>query len=95
VEAAHSPALSSVYAAVAKLLKASLLERRKVIASVPQVDAYLIDHHEAVLSAIRRRNPAEADALLTEHFEIGANLRADATAAAAQRPGSKRSTQKA
>ena len=95
VAAAHSPALSSVYAAVAKLLQASHLERRKVIASVPQVDAYLIDHHEAVLEAIRRRNPADADAKLAEHFEIGANLRADAAAAAAQRPGPKRSTQKA
>jgi GntR family transcriptional regulator, transcriptional repressor for pyruvate dehydrogenase complex len=94
VEAAHSPALSSVYAAVAKLLQASHLERRKVIASVPQVDAYLIDHHEAVLQAIRRGNPVEADALLTEHFEIGANLRADAEVAA-QRRGSKRSTQRA
>lgn len=95
VEAAHSPALSSVYAAVAKLLQESHLERRQVIASVPQVDAYLIDHHEAVLEAIRRRNPAEADALLTEHFEIGKNLREDAQAAAAQRGAAKRRTQKA
>ncbi|MBK6007175.1 FadR family transcriptional regulator [Ramlibacter ginsenosidimutans] len=95
VEAAHSPALSSVYAAVAKLLRESHLERRKVIASVPQVDAYLIDHHEALLSAVRRRNPAEADALLTEHFEIGANLRVDAAAAEAQPRGKKRSTQRA
>jgi GntR family transcriptional regulator, transcriptional repressor for pyruvate dehydrogenase complex len=95
VEAAHSPALSSVYAAVAKLLQESHLERRKVIASVPQVDAYLIDHHETVLQAIRRGNPVEADALLTEHFEIGANLRADAEAAEAQRRGNKRGTQRA
>ena len=95
VAAAHSPALSSVYAAVAKLLQASHLERRKVIASVPQVDAYLIDHHEAVLEAIRRGHPVEADALLTEHFEIGANLRADAAAADAQGRGNKRSVHKA
>lgn len=95
VEASHSPALSSVYAAVAKLLQESHLERRQVIASVPQVDAYLIDHHEAVLEAIRRRNPAEADALLTEHFEIGKNLREDAEAAAAQRGAARRRTQKA
>ena len=95
VEAAHSPALSSVYAAVAKLLQESHQERRQVIASVPQVDAYLIDHHEAVLQAIRRRNPVEADALLTEHFEIGKNLREDAAAAAAPKRGTKRSTQRA
>jgi GntR family transcriptional repressor for pyruvate dehydrogenase complex len=94
VEAAHSPALSSVYAAVAKLLQASHLERRRVIASVPQVDAYLVDHHEAVMLAIRRRNPAEADALLAEHFEIGANLREDAAAADAQRRSAKRTTQR-
>jgi GntR family transcriptional repressor for pyruvate dehydrogenase complex len=92
VEAAHSPALSSVYAAVAKLLQASHLERRRVIASVPQVDAYLVDHHEAVMLAIRRRNPAEADALLAEHFEIGANLREDAAAADARRRSAKRTT---
>ncbi|GAB3650855.1 FadR/GntR family transcriptional regulator [Ramlibacter alkalitolerans] len=95
VEAAHSPALSSVYAAVAKLLQESHLERRKVIASVPQVDAYLIDHHESVLMAIRRRNPGEADALLLEHFEIGANLREDAGAAPAPKRAAKRSTQRA
>jgi GntR family transcriptional repressor for pyruvate dehydrogenase complex len=94
VEAAHSPALSSVYAAVAKLLQASHLERRRVIASVPQVDAYLVDHHEAVMLAIRRRNPAEADALLAEHFEIGANLREDAAAADARRRSAKRTTQR-
>lgn len=94
VEAAHSPALSSVYAAVAKLLQESHLARRQVIASVPNVDSYLIDHHEAILLAIRRRNPAEADALLAEHFEIGANLREDVVSAQAQRRGRQRSTQR-
>lgn len=87
VEAAHSPALSSVYAAVAKLLQQSHLARRKVIANVPGVDSYLIDHHEAILLAIKRRIPSEADALLAEHFEIGANLREDASRAAEQRSG--------
>lgn len=90
VEAAHSPALSSVYAAVAKLLQQSHTERRRVIANVPQVDSYLIDHHEAILLAIQRKNAAEADALLAEHFEIGANLRADASAAATQRTARQR-----
>jgi len=89
VEAAHSPALSSVYAAVAKLLQQSHMERRQLIANVPQVDAYLIDHHEAIMLAIRRKNPSEADALLAEHFEIGANLREDAAVAQAQRRGRK------
>ncbi|MCG2592376.1 FadR family transcriptional regulator [Ramlibacter sp. XY19] len=95
VQAAHSPALSSVYAAVAKLLQESHQERRRVIASVPQVDAYLIDHHEALLQAIQRKDPVEADALLTAHFEIGANLRLDAAQAQAQRPAARRSPQRA
>lgn len=77
VESAHSPALSSVYAAVSKLLQQSHTERRQVIAHVPGVDAYLVDHHEAILRAVQRKNAAEADALLAEHFEIGAHLRED------------------
>jgi DNA-binding FadR family transcriptional regulator len=77
VESAHSPALLSVYAAVSKLLQKSHLERRQMIANLPDVDAYLVDHHEAIILAIRRKNAIEADAMLTEHFEIGANLRED------------------
>jgi GntR family transcriptional repressor for pyruvate dehydrogenase complex len=77
VESAHSPALSSVYAAVSKLLQKSHLERRQMIANVPDVDAYLVGHHEAIILAILRKNAIEADALLIEHFEIGANLRED------------------
>jgi len=94
VEAAHSPALSSVYAAVARLLQQSHTERRRVIASVPHLDAFLIDHHESIMLAIRRKNPAEADALLVEHFEIGANLRADAALADAKsaEPAARRRT---
>jgi DNA-binding FadR family transcriptional regulator len=94
VEASHSPALSSVYAAVAKLLQESHMERRQVIANVPDVDAYLIGHHEAILVAIRRKNPSEADALLTEHFEIGANLREDASVGDAQGRSRPRATQR-
>jgi GntR family transcriptional regulator, transcriptional repressor for pyruvate dehydrogenase complex len=95
VAAAHSPALSSVYAAVAKLLQASHQERRQVIPRVPGVNAYLIDHHEAVLMAIQRRNAAEADVVLTEHFEIGANLRGDAVGAPAPRRAARRGTPRA
>ncbi|MBX3645282.1 MAG: FadR family transcriptional regulator [Rubrivivax sp.] len=95
VEAAHSAALSSVYAAVAKLLRESHMARRQVIANVPKLDSYLIDHHEAIMLAIRHGNAAEADSLLTEHFEIGANLRKDALAADAPRRSAKRTTQRA
>jgi len=94
VDAAHSPALSSVYAAVAKLLQQSHTERRRVIASVPGVDAYLVDHHEAIMLAIQRKNASEADALLAEHFEIGANLREEAALAEAQRRGRQRIKQR-
>lgn len=81
VEAAHSPALSSVYAAVSKLLAQSHTERRRVIADLPDVDTYLVGHHEAILQAIRRKNASQADALLAEHFEIGAHLREELAAA--------------
>ena len=84
VESAHSPALSSVYAAVSKLLQKSHMERRQMIANVPDVDAYLVDHHEAIIQAILRKNATEADALLIEHFEIGANLRDDVVRAGKQ-----------
>ncbi len=94
VEAAHSPALSSVYAAVAKLLQQSHLKRRRLIANVPQVDSYLIDHHEAILLAIRRKNASEADALLAEHFEIGANLPAGPPVAVAQQRSPRRTPQR-
>jgi len=94
VEAAHSPALSSVYAAVAKLLQQSHMQRRQVIANVPDVDSYLIDHHEAIMLAIRRRNPSEADALLAEHFEIGANLREEVSVEDAQKRSRQRSAQR-
>lgn len=90
VESAHSPALSSVYAAVSKLLQKSHLERRQVIAHVPDVDAYLVDHHEAILQAIRRKNASEADTLLAEHFEIGANLREDVARAGEQQRSKQR-----
>ncbi|HSH90962.1 MAG TPA: FCD domain-containing protein, partial [Ramlibacter sp.] len=95
VGAAHSPALSSVYGAVAKLLQQSHMERRQVIANTPQIDSYLIDHHEAIMLAIRRKNASEADALLAEHFEIGANLRADAAVADAQSRSRQRIKQRA
>lgn len=92
VESAHSPALSSVYAAVAKLLQKSHMERRQVIAHVPEVDAYLVDHHEAIMQAIRRKDASQADALLAEHFEIGASLREDAARAGERQPGKPRVT---
>jgi GntR family transcriptional repressor for pyruvate dehydrogenase complex len=75
VEAAHSPTLSSVYAAIANLLQRSHMERRKQIMNMAGIDAYLIDHHAAILKALEERDAERADTLLADHFEIGADLR--------------------
>jgi GntR family transcriptional repressor for pyruvate dehydrogenase complex len=71
VEAAHSPTLASVYAAISNLLKRSHFERRARISHVEGIDAYLIDHHKAILAALVERDADRADALLAEHFKIG------------------------
>ena len=71
VEAAHSPTLSSVYAAISNLLKRSHLQRRQRISHVEGIDRYLIDHHKAVLAALVERDADKADQLLAEHFKIG------------------------
>lgn len=75
VEAAHSPTLSSVYAAIANLLQRSHLERREQIMHVEGIDSFLIDHHAAILQALEERDADRADALLADHFEIGADFR--------------------
>lgn len=75
VEAAHSPTLKSVYSAIAKLLHHSHLARRQRIANTPGIEEYLIGHHGAILEAVRARDAVRAEALLIEHFAIGADLR--------------------
>lgn len=71
VEAAHSPTLSSLYGAISNLLKRSHMQRRERISDVAGIDAYLIDHHKAVLAALVERDVERADRLLVEHFQIG------------------------
>ena len=71
VEAAHSPTLSSVYAAISTLLRRSHMRRRQRITDVEGIDAYLIDHHRKIFAALVDRDAERADRLLTEHFEIG------------------------
>ena len=75
VEAAHSPSLTSIYAAISTLLQRSHMERRLKILNAKDIDQYLIDHHHKILEAIVARDGAEAQELLREHFRIGANLR--------------------
>ncbi len=74
VDAAHSPTLSSVYAAISNLLKQSHKQRRLRISHVEGMEAYLIDHHKLVLSALVRGDVEAADKLLTEHFAIGSDF---------------------
>jgi DNA-binding FadR family transcriptional regulator len=75
VAAARSATLSSVYAAISDLLRQSHRERRKKIADIDGIKAFLIDHHRLMLSALLDRNAEEADRLLAQHFEIGADFR--------------------
>lgn len=74
VEASHSPALIQIYGVVAVLLRGSHVARRRRIALTPQYRAFLIDHHGRLLRALQDRDAAEGERLLTQHFEIGAEL---------------------
>lgn len=75
VAAAHSPTLSSVYAAIADLLRRSHMERREQIMNVEGINAFLIDHHGLILAAVVDRDAERADELLRRHFDIGADFR--------------------
>lgn len=75
VAAARSPTLSSVYGAIADLLRRSHLDRRERIADVEGIKAFLIDHHALMLTAMLERDADKADELLARHFEIGADFR--------------------
>ena len=75
VEAARSPSLSSVYEAIADLLKASHRERREDVREVDGIGSFIIAHHAKLLNAVLEGDAAAADPLLVEHFEIGADFR--------------------
>ncbi len=74
VEAAHSPVMSSLYAAISNLLKRSHMKRRERITEISGIDAYLVDHHRLLLRALVERDPDLADKLLAQHFEIGSDF---------------------
>ncbi len=86
VEAAHSPTLTSLYAAISNLLRRSHMERRERITDISGIDAYLVDHHRLVLSALADRDADKADRLLAQHFEIGSEFQRRATLAALAAP---------
>lgn len=79
VRAAHSPTLVSIYGSLASLMMRSHLDRREKIIQVEGIDAFLIDHHRLIFSAVVSRDAPKADDLLTRHFEIGADFRRRAT----------------
>ena len=81
VEAAHSPTLTTLYAAIASLLRRSHAERRIRISETEGIDAYLIDHHRLILEALIERQADKADALLAQHFEIGSDFQRRAAVA--------------
>lgn len=74
VTAAHSATLSSLYAAIAVLLKRSHMERRRRIDRLAGAEAFLIDHHRLILDAIARHDADRADDLLAQHFKLGGDL---------------------
>ena len=79
VRAAHSPTLASIYGSLSSLMMRSHLDRREKIIQVEGIDAFLIDHHRLIFSAVVARDAPKADDLLTRHFEIGADFRRRAT----------------
>lgn len=84
VEAAHSPTLTSLYATISSLLKRSHMVRRQRITRVDGIDTYLIAHHKKLFAALVSGEVDEADRLLVQHFEIGADFQRKAMIAELQ-----------
>jgi len=74
VDAAHSPALGKMYAAVARILESSHIARRHRILSTSTSRDFLIDHHRRLFQAVASRDVEASERLLTSHFEIGEQL---------------------
>lgn len=74
IAAAHSATLTTLYAAIEVLLRRSHYSRRARITDLPDIEAYLVEHHREILDAVIRREEALADELLTAHFDIGSDL---------------------
>ena len=74
IDAAHSPALTTLYAAIEVLLRQSHFRRRARISDLPDLEVYLVEHHREILDAVIKRDEAQADDLLSAHFEIGSDL---------------------
>jgi len=79
VQASHSPTLITIYRTVSEFIVRSHVERRAQILEVEGIHEYLIDHHHLIFGALLERDAAEADRLLAQHFEIGADFNRRAT----------------
>lgn len=74
VAASHSKTLVTIYAALSNFIVELHVVRRRKILTVEGIRDYLIKHHAQILDALIRRDAQEADRLLGEHFEIGADF---------------------
>jgi len=74
VEASHSPAIINIYRVVSDMLLRSHVERRSRLSDSEAYRDFLIAHHRRILSAIERQDAEESEALLLQHFEIGAEF---------------------
>jgi GntR family transcriptional repressor for pyruvate dehydrogenase complex len=87
ISAAHSPTLTSLHAAIATLLQQSHLERRARLATLADIETYLVDHHRQLLAAVISRDAEAADRLLMQHFEIGSEYQRQAAVAELEEQG--------
>lgn len=74
VAAGHSKTLATIYGALSNFIVELHVARRRKILTVQGIRDYLINHHAQILDALVRRDVREADRLLAEHFEIGADF---------------------
>jgi DNA-binding FadR family transcriptional regulator len=75
VEAGHSEALTTLYAAIGDLLRRSHIQRRQVTISEPGIVDYLVEAHRQVFLSIVERDADAADRTLRDHFAIGDEFR--------------------
>lgn len=75
VEASRSQALTTLYGAIAELLRRSHVQRRELTVSAPGILDYLVEAHREVFLSIVNSDPDTADAKLRAHFSIGDEFR--------------------
>ncbi|SFO69816.1 DNA-binding transcriptional regulator, FadR family [Cohaesibacter marisflavi] len=75
VEASASPALRTLYVAIADLLKRSHFDRREFVGADEETRKQVIDDHYRILTILTEGNADAAEAAIREHFEIGRAIR--------------------